>query len=413
MREAVLIRDLVDFAIGGGWGSDEPKPDSLEVLVIRGADFPSVCIGDLSTVPRRFEKASKAHKRILQPGDLILEVAGGTNDRPTGRSVFVSERMIQKSALPIIPASFCRLVRPRSEVVEPLFLYYWLQEMHASGRAWGYQVRSTGIANFQFEHFLDSESVLLPPLTEQRAIAKVLGALDDKIESNRTTIELASDLCDARFLDWRGRHLPLDVETSFGDFCDVFGGATPKTSEPDYWGGTHAWATPSDVTALGSVYLFGTRRTITDEGLDRCSASLHPSGSIFMTSRATIGAFVVNQIPCVPNQGFIVVRPKDSAHRWFLFHEMRRRVPEMLDRANGSTFQELSRGSFKEMSLLVPADDGAFSSLDRELSPLHERACIAARESEVATALRDALLPELLSGRIRVPEARELVEEAS
>jgi type I restriction enzyme S subunit len=129
-----------------------------------------------------------------------------------------------------------------------------------------------------------------------------------------------------------------------------------------------------------------------------------------MTSRATIGAFAVTQVPAATNQGFIAVRPRRPEHCWFLFEEMRSQLPEMLDRANGSTFMELSRGNFKLMELAVP-DDRALEDLDAKLSPLHAKAAQLAAESAQLVRLRDALLPELLSGRIRVPEAREAVQE--
>jgi type I restriction enzyme, S subunit len=243
----------------------------------------------------------------------------------------------------------------------------------------------------------------VPPLRHQRGIAATLGALDDKIESNRRAIDLTQELSRSTYAAWRAVHADSQ-ETTFGEFADVFGGATPKTTEPGYWNGDIAWATPTDITALSAPYLFGTARMITEAGLASTSATLHPEGTIFMTSRATIGSFAVTQCPAATNQGFIAVRPHQPAHRWFLFEEMRARVPEMLDRANGSTFMELSRGNFKLMSLAVP-DEAAVAELDSVLAPLHRKAAQLDRESSRLAKVRDTLLPELLSGRIRVPEA--------
>jgi len=202
--------------------------------------------------------------------------------------------------------------------------------------------------------------------------------------------------------DWRS--------TTFGDFAAVYGGATPKTANPEYWDGPHCWLTPTDVTRLDSIYLSSSARTITDEGIASASTELHPPGTILMTSRATIGAFAVNQVPCAPNQGFIAVRPRSENQRWFLFHEMSRRVPEMLDRANGTTFREISRGSFKSMELFVPSDESTYRSLDAAVSPLHEQAAQAVDETKVLSATRDVLLPLLLSGRLRSTAAAELLE---
>lgn len=248
----------------------------------------------------------------------------------------------------------------------------------------------------------------LPSMPEQQGIASVLDALDDKIEWNRRVGRRLDTLAASEFDLWRGR-IPTTTMV-FGSFCRVYGGSTPKTDRSDFWGGQHPWVTPTDVTALDTPYLFETRRTITDAGLASASTELHPPGTIFMTSRATIGAFAVTQIPCAPNQGFIAVEPEIDPHRWFLFHEMRRRVPEMLDIANGSTFPEISRGAFKAMPVEVPIEASNLDDFHLRVDPLHARAAAAASESRTLAALRDALLPELLSGRLRVPEAREQVE---
>lgn len=246
--------------------------------------------------------------------------------------------------------------------------------------------------------------VKLPPIEEQQGIAATLGALDDKIESNRLAIELIDELARLIFRKWRDR-VAGDEQTTFGEFADVYGGTTPKTSVPEYWDGGLAWTTPTDVTRLGGApYLFSTTRTITQEGLASCTAVLHPTGTILMTSRATIGAFAVNQIPAATNQGFIAVRPKREVERWFLFEEMRSRVPEFIDHANGSTFLEISRGNFKALPLTVPQDRD-LTQLDQLLSPLHHKAAQAVAESARLAGLRDVLLPELLSGRTRVMEA--------
>ena len=251
--------------------------------------------------------------------------------------------------------------------------------------------------------------VLLPPLDEQHAIAGVLGALEDKIESNRRLQELCMSLATVEHVCWR-ETVTAFIETTFGDFCDVFGGATPSTEEPSYWGGGHAWLTPTDVTALDAPYLFATSRTLTAEGLKVSSTRLHPIGTVFMTSRATIGAFAVTQIPCSTNQGFIAVQPRQDSHRWFIFHEMKSRVQLMFDLSSGSTFRELSRGTFKSMAVSIPSLEADFDRLAAVLEPLHSKASNASRENLKLSALRAALLPELLSGRLRVKDAESMME---
>ncbi len=345
----------------------------------------------------------------LTTSDRTLTEAGAANGSrmvPEGTTIFVVRGMSLKSefriGIAMKPMAFgqdCKALRAR-DGLDDLFLAYAIKAQtarildlvdeagHGTGRLNTDQMKELVIG--------------IPPPDEQREIVGVLSALDDKIDANRRTAALIRAVAQTEFTRWRSELMDWD-ETTFGEFCSVYGGSTPRTTEPSYWGGPHAWATPTDVTGLIDPYLFATGRTITDAGLASSSTELHPPGSIFMTSRATIGAFAINQVACAANQGFIVVRPMDLRDRWFLFHEMQHRLPDMLDLANGSTFLEISRGVFKTMFLGVPTDRSVLLQLDSVLALLHARACSAAAETRTLEALRDALMPELLSGRLRVP----------
>lgn len=301
----------------------------------------------------------------------------------------------------------CLLVRLGGPNIDSRFLSYSLAL--PSTRAWITQHTVGATMPNLNTGIIREVPVRLPEIGVQRAIAATLGALDDKIESNRRAGEIIQTLTAAHFELWRQHH-GEGTQTTFGDFVDVLGGTTPKTRVPEYWGGPHAWATPTDLTRLESPYLLTTDRAITDAALASANIAIHPPGSILMTSRATIGAFAVNQVPTATNQGFIVARPHRPQDRWFIFEEMRSRVDEFIGQANGSTFLELSRGRFKTLRLVIP-DDQAILELDRVLDPLHAKASQLAVENGALATLRDALLPALLSGRIKVSEARETIEE--
>lgn len=255
----------------------------------------------------------------------------------------------------------------------------------------------------------EAVSVLIPSISEQIKIAETLGSLDDKIESNRRSMVLLDELVRTEFKRWRMQVSSLE-SSNFGAFAQVFGGATPKTSVTEFWDGELSWLTPTDVTKLEAPYSFDSSRTITQAGLASCAAVLHPVRTIFMTSRASIGAFAVGQVPSATNQGFIAVRPVSHFDLWFLFEEMRSRVDEFRDNANGSTFQELSRGRFKELPLEVPAETDRRQLFER-LDPLHVKAMQLSVENSQLEKLRDFLIPKLLSGRIRVGEVTDQLEE--
>src|SRR4051812_44724188 len=112
-------RALVDFAIGGGWGTASLEDrNEVAVTVIRGTDFVRArdCLFD--DCPQRYETQQRAAKRILTAGDIVLEISGGNpkTGQSTGRSLLITQRMIAAAPSPLIPASFCRLIRVDCEV---------------------------------------------------------------------------------------------------------------------------------------------------------------------------------------------------------------------------------------------------------------------------------------------------------
>jgi type I restriction enzyme S subunit len=177
---------------------------------------------------------------------------------------------------------------------------------------------------------IESLYIRAPLIGEQRAIAHILGTLDDKIENlrkqNETLEAMARALFKAWFVDFepvrakmegrwqRGQSLPglpahlydlfpdrlVDSElgeipegwrlSTIGEEVTVCGGSTPSTKETEYWeGGQHCWATPKDLSALKFPVLLDTDRKITDAGLAKISSGLLPVGTVLLSSRAPIG----------------------------------------------------------------------------------------------------------------------------
>lgn len=333
----------------------------------------------------------------LRRNDVLL-----TSEAPLGRVALVPDDS------PLVLGQRLFGLRGKPGLLDSVFLYYALQSDAAQSELRGRSSGTTVTGIRQSE--LVKVRINAPGFAEQQAIAAVLKALDDKIAINDRISSTAISLAESFFED-HSANLDFGPET-FDRTAFVYGGGTPRTSEKSYWDGDIAWTTPTDVTALSAPYLFKTSRTITNKGLANCASRLYPCGSIFMTSRATIGAFAVSQIPAAVNQGFIVVVPPRVELRWWLFHEMRSRVDEMLSLANGSTFPELSRKNFKAMPVRIATAD-ALKEFDAKVSPLHQRAAQAAQESVVLAALRDILLPKLMSGAIRVRDAEKVVGDVT
>ncbi|SDH20115.1 restriction endonuclease subunit S [Klenkia brasiliensis] len=357
------------------------------VAVVRGQDITagkSLSAQDRVYVPK--DVAAQFPACIVRDGDLVFPHRGAI-----GRVGIVSGEEL------LISSSLMKLSVDKSRF-DPLFIFYYFRwrgrdELLARASTVGTPGIGQPLAS------LRGIPITYPPLNSQRAIAEVLGALDDKIAANASALALLDELGQTEFT--RARQAVVSAPVSFGDVAAIGGGGTPKTAIADYWDGDVAWATPTDVTGLAAPYLNYTKRSLTAEGLASCSSPLYPAGSILMTSRATIGAFAIAQNPMAVNQGFIVVNAINPDHQWWLFHEMRARVDEFLAFANGATFLELPRGRFKALPVQIPHEDVARAFRSAATS-LHERAVALVEENERLSATRDELLPLLMSGRITI-----------
>ncbi len=158
----VPFGQLLSHTIGGDWGDEIPnEKNDTQVAIIRGTDMPDLQSGMMNRVPIRYTSQKKLASRKLQDGDLVLEVSGGSKDQPTGRSLYMTNGLLSQFDCPVEPASFCRLLRP-AEPRQGLLLAQHLIYIYADGKTWQYQNQSTGIANFQTTHFLETELVVVP-----------------------------------------------------------------------------------------------------------------------------------------------------------------------------------------------------------------------------------------------------------
>ncbi len=255
----------------------------------------------------------------------------------------------------------------------------------------------------------------IPTIKEQKKISKTLSDLDSKIQNLQKQNKILEQTAQAIFKSW---FVNFDGVTEFedseidqipkgwsvekiSDVCKIFGGGTPSTKNPDYWNGSNYWLVPSDLTSLNRIFCVDSERKITDEGLQNCASQIHPEKSIFMTSRATIGVFCINEIPAATNQGFIVSRPNNPNHLYYIFLNYLNRVDEFLQNANGSTFLEISRSNFRQLPILIPTPK-ILDDFHKEIKPFFDMLFDNEQMIELLTKTRDILLPKLMSGEIRI-----------
>ena len=289
--------------------------------------------------------------------------------------------------------------------------------------------------------YLRTIEIPLPPLYEQRAIADVLGALDDKIEQNRQTADKLERLMRATFRAWFVGFEPVKAKAAgadsfpsipphvfdslptrfvdseigpvpegwevmgIGDVVTVKGGGTPSTKTPDYWGGgKHCWATPRDMSRLRHPVLLDTERRITDAGVNHISSGLLPVGTVLMSSRAPVGYLAIAGVPTAINQGFIAMVCDGPLPPTFILNWAFSQMETIKARASGTTFPEISKKNFRPLTVVRPTDD-VIAAYQQAVEPLFDLLAACVKENVRLAEMRDYLLPQLLSGHIRVEVA--------
>jgi len=144
--------------------------------------------------------------------------------------------------------------------------------------------------------------------------------------------------------------LPLEV------VAEVCGGGTPSRSQSDYWGGSIAWITPSDLPMPGAgiAEIGDAPQHITEASLKSCSAVLLPPGAVLFSSRATIGKLGIASVPLATNQGFVNFVPKSGVDSRYLAYCLLRFTSEIEELAGSTTFREVRRGALRKFTVPVP-----------------------------------------------------------
>lgn len=291
---------------------------------------------------------------------------------------------------------------------------------------------------------LQSVTLSLPPLEEQKRIAEVLGTCDDKIEllqkQNKTLEDMAKAIFKSWFVDFdvvkakqrgdskadimREYHLTEELyalfpssfeDSSLGPIPAGWGisdlaslclrcqsGGTPSTKHIEYWAnGTIDWFSTKE---LQDSFLLNSEKTINANGLNSSSAKLFPKGTIIMAIYAspTVGRLGILTKEATFNQaaiGFIPNEEKISGEYLFLMLKYRR--DDLNNLANGAAQQNLSVGVVKAFNILIP-NTTLNAVYKRIVSPLFNKMKFNAKQIQTLTELRDSLLPRLISGKIRV-----------
>ncbi len=306
--------------------------------------------------------------------------------------------------------------------IDPLFLYYFLlspkgQEEIKRGTVGAVQAKLP-IKN------IENIEISLPSLEEQRRIAGILGAIDDKIENNRrinTNLELqAQALYKQWFVDFEfpneegkpykssgGRMVDSElgqipewwrVQTISDISVRIASGGTPKSLNESYYNGEIKWFTTKE---LKDCFLIDSDKHISTEALNDSAAKLFPKNTILMAIYAapTVGRLGILTAESTFNQAAVGIVAKEEIGHLFVYLTLLAERENLNNLASGAAQQNLNVGIVKQYKLIVPTKK-LLIEFNQIAGSLFERIKVVSNENKTLATLRDTLLPKLMNGEI-------------
>jgi type I restriction enzyme S subunit len=381
--------------------------------------------------------AWKAGNKLSQVGDVVF-----TSKGTVGRFGYVTDS-IQKF---VYSPQLCFWRSLDRNAIDPRFLFYWVQskEFYQQYKSVS---QKTDMAEYVSLSDQRSMEITLPFSGQQKAIAHILGTFDDKIELNRKTNETLEAMAKALFKSWfvdfdpvrakaegRSTGLPAEISDLFPDsFEDSELGEIPRgwrvgtieSSVGEVFDGPHA--TPKEAEEgnvfLGIKNMTGSSLNLSDVKLighndwSQWTRRVEPrADDIVFTYEAALGLFAVipHGLKCCLGRRMALIRTKasnGSSHFWF--HQfIAKPFQKVIEERSihGATVNRTPLTEFPGYLILEPSETLRLA-FDHAASSLWARIHAASSQTASLTTLRDTLLPKLISGEIRIPDAEKLLEE--
>ena len=290
-----------------------------------------------------------------------------------------------------------------ANVLNADFLYYLLTQPTLVETLHAIAEQSTSAYPSIKPSDIEDLEIEVPDLDTQKRIADILGSLDGKIAQNAEINENLERQVQAYFQELFVENAdPAWTLGAISDLGTVVGGSTPSKSKPEYYTEDGiAWITPKDLSINKAKFISHGENDITELGLKNSSASIMPEGTVLFSSRAPIGYIAIASGEVTTNQGFKSVVPKPEIGTAYVYCFLKHNLPVIEGMASGSTFKEVSGSTMKNVPAVIP-DTETLTCFNDFCAPIFAHQRILEEQNQSLAALRDSLLPKLMSGEIDV-----------
>jgi type I restriction enzyme S subunit len=332
------------------------------------------------------------------------------------KTVYPGELIVSNSATPGIPKLMkieaCVhdgwLVFDEYKNIETIYLYYFFLDYR---RILAHSASGTVFKNLTTE-IVRNVSINLPPLKEQKAIAKVLTAFDDKIELLQAQNKTLETMAQTIFKEWFGKYqigdeLPEGWRVGvIGDLIEIKRGGSPRPIKDYISDSGYRWLKISDASATSSPYIFIIKEHIKKEGLKK--TTLKHKGDLVLSNSATPGIPKFLAVDTCVHDGWMHFPSSkvSNEYLYLLFLSIR---PKLVQQGSGSVFVNLKTDTLRQFETII-ASKNDFKAFDNIIKPIFTKIYNNALQIQSLTKTRDTLLPKLMSGQVRVNNIKQTVD---
>ncbi len=332
------------------------------------------------------EKYNESPEIMLKEGDVLLVTRGNLGEVGYYHGIY-GEGTINPSV--IILNNFNG---------DSKFLFYYLISKQGKANVLSLSSGSSVPAIYQADVY--TLKYPKPPIDEQTKISKIAFSIDLKIDLLHRQNATLEKMAETLFRQWFVEEAKEDwVRTKIGDVLDTVLGGTPSTKKPEYWDGNIPWINSGEVN---NFRILQCSRFITELGLKKSNTKLLPVGTtVLAITGATLGQVSLLEIDTCANQSVVGIIPNGTLPKEFIFLWIKMKISEIILSETGGAQPHINKNDINETDIVIP-DSDYLNKIKLTIEPLFKKITHNSFQIRTLTALRDTLLPKLMSGEVRV-----------
>jgi len=427
--------------------------DSGNVCLIRSQNIYNDGFSENGLVFISNSDAEKLNNVEIELNDVLINITGDSVARVC---------LAPKDKLPARVNQHVAIIRTVKNELDPKFVRYFLTDNNTQNHL--LTLAGTGATrNALTKGMLEEFLVPKPDILIQKKISKILSDLDEKIHLNNQINQTLESIAQAIFKSWfidfdpvrakiaakqegndpelaamcaisgkseeELQQMPEEDLTelrataalfpdelvgselgevpkgwdkySLSKMITLIGGGTPRRSEPNYWNGDISWFSVKDVPNEGEVFVITTQEKISELGLNKSSTKLLPVGTTIITARGTVGKIALVGHEMAMNQSCYGVQGKNGVKQFMTYYLIKNAVEVLKKNTHGAVFDTITQATFDTVTSIKPSIE-MMDLFESKVEKIMGHIKNNLYENNSLIALRDTLLPKLLSGEIDV-----------